>query len=134
MKELKYLNAVLRETIRLYPTAPIFNLKSRSKESHFRLGEYLVPSDTVLRINVSSVHRDPSVYGQDANEFKPERMLDGKFKALPKNAWKVNTVIVLGVLLNDSVLALWKRYASLHRAHIRLARGSLGHGCSSSAL
>ncbi|RYP37718.1 hypothetical protein DL766_001367 [Monosporascus sp. MC13-8B] len=33
-------------------------------------------------------HRDPAVYGSDANEFKPERMLDESFNSLPKNAWK----------------------------------------------
>jgi hypothetical protein len=27
--------------------------------------------------------RDPAVWGEDAQEFKPERMLDGKFEALP---------------------------------------------------
>jgi cytochrome P450/NADPH-cytochrome P450 reductase len=27
--------------------------------------------------------RDPAVWGEDAEEFKPDRMLDGRFEALP---------------------------------------------------
>jgi hypothetical protein len=27
--------------------------------------------------------KDPGVWGEDAEDFKPERMLDGKFEALP---------------------------------------------------
>ncbi|KAF7346798.1 Fatty acid hydroxylase [Mycena sanguinolenta] len=34
------------------------------------------------------LHRDPAVWGDDAEEFRPERMLDGKFEALPPNAWQ----------------------------------------------
>lgn len=32
--------------------------------------------------------KDPKVYGNDADEFKPERMLDENFEKLPKNAYK----------------------------------------------
>ena len=34
------------------------------------------------------VHRDPLIYGDDAGEFKPERMEDEPFSKLPPNSWK----------------------------------------------
>ncbi|KAL7792090.1 hypothetical protein V8C37DRAFT_380716 [Trichoderma ceciliae] len=34
------------------------------------------------------VHQDKAVYGEDAAEFKPDRMLDENFNKLPPNAWK----------------------------------------------
>lgn len=37
---------------------------------------------------LTRAHLDPAVWGDDANEFKPERMLDEPFNKLPKNAWK----------------------------------------------
>ena len=37
---------------------------------------------------ISKCHRDPKVYGDSANEFVPERMLDEDFQRLPKGAWK----------------------------------------------
>lgn len=37
---------------------------------------------------LTKIQKDPKVWGDDAEEFKPERMLGDKFDALPANAWK----------------------------------------------
>jgi cytochrome P450/NADPH-cytochrome P450 reductase len=91
MSQLPYLNACLRETLRLTPTAPAFTLQplSTNKESPILIGgKYRVePGQPIIAI-LPKVHRDPAVYGDDAEEFKPERMLDEPFSKLPPNAWK----------------------------------------------
>ena len=51
-------------------------------------GKYVLNEDESIAIILSKLHRDPAVYGPDADEFKPERMLDENFEKLPKNAWK----------------------------------------------
>lgn len=91
LKRLPYLNAVLRETLRLFPTAPAFTrvTKSQTKESEVSLCGYALPRDTPVTVLVGAVQRDSTVYGFDAGEFKPERMLEEKFKRLPNSAWKV---------------------------------------------
>ena len=45
----------------------------------------LIPADTVCIVNVYGLNHDPEIYGPDAEEFRPERHLDGdKLKpALP---------------------------------------------------
>ena len=91
LKKLKYVNAVLREALLLWPPAPAF---SRSTKPHVQddvvsLGGYTLPKGVPVMALLGKTHRDPDVYGDDADEFKPERMLDEKFEKLPKNAWKV---------------------------------------------
>ena len=91
LQELKYLNAVLRESIRLYPPAPAFVLRSNTAaDSCFQLGEHIVEGKPPILVLLENVHRDPEVYGDDAEYFRPERMLDANFDKLPKNAWKVS--------------------------------------------
>ncbi|KAK8030062.1 cytochrome P450 oxidoreductase OrdA-like [Apiospora rasikravindrae] len=92
LRELKYINAVLRETLRLNPTAPAFQRAVRPENTEdFVLiggGKYEIPRGQSIICNLMKIHTDPKVWGDDANEFVPERMMDGKFEKLPKNAWK----------------------------------------------
>ena len=86
LSKLKYIAAVLRETLRLH--APITDIKVTPLEDTLIGGKYAVEKDEVITIFLRKVHTDPKVYGDDALEWKPERMLDEAFNALPQNAWK----------------------------------------------
>jgi cytochrome P450 / NADPH-cytochrome P450 reductase len=92
LNELKYLNAVLRETLRLSPTAPIIQRGVRPENTGDTIlgGKYVIPRDQGVGCLLGKIHQDPKIWGEDATEFKPERMLDEKFEQLPKNAWKVS--------------------------------------------
>ncbi|UDD62622.1 hypothetical protein AFCA_009935 [Aspergillus flavus] len=83
---LKYLNAILRETLRLMPTAPGFSVTPYKPE--IIGGKYEVKPGDSLDVFLAAVHRDPAVYGSDADEFRPERMFDEHFQKLPANSWK----------------------------------------------
>jgi cytochrome P450 / NADPH-cytochrome P450 reductase len=86
LSQLPYLNAVLRETLRLIPTAPAFTLSS-SKDEVIG-GKYLVKAEEPILALLGAIHVDKTVYGPDAKEWKPERMLEENFKKLPASAWK----------------------------------------------
>lgn len=93
MSKLPYITACLRETLRLQPTAPAFSTRPQptTKDGPVHLGKdrYEIAPDQVLVAVLPAIHRDPLVYGNDAEDFRPERMLDDNFNKLPKNAWKV---------------------------------------------
>lgn len=102
LTQLKYINAILRETLRLTPTAPAITRGPRpeNKESPVTVsnGKWEVPRSGVSCL-IAKIQRDPNVYGDDADEFKPERMLDENFEKLPKSAWKVRYSFLLETLV-----------------------------------
>jgi cytochrome P450/NADPH-cytochrome P450 reductase len=87
LQKLKYVDAALKETLRLKSTAPGFGV-TPIKDTELLGGVYEVKRGTSLAIVLDALHRDPEVWGDDADDFRPERMLDGGFDRLPPDAWK----------------------------------------------
>lgn len=86
MHKLPYLTACLRETLRLHSPAPSYSVCPKVDEVIG--GEYFVKAGTPIACFLGRIFTDPDVYGDDALEFKPERMMDDKFAKLPDCAWK----------------------------------------------
>ncbi|KAI0024602.1 cytochrome P450 [Xylariomycetidae sp. FL0641] len=91
IKDLPYLKACLWETSRLYPSSGIWTVTCMYSDplSPVVLGKrWEVKSGQTLYIVNPKLHRDPEVWGDDLEEFKPERMLGENFQKLPKNCLK----------------------------------------------
>lgn len=75
IESLLYLQAVVKETLRLHPPAPF--LLPHKAISDMEINGYLVPKDAEILTNVWASGRDPAIW-TDAEEFMPERFLIGK--------------------------------------------------------
>ncbi|KAL4102429.1 hypothetical protein PRIC1_006174 [Phytophthora ramorum] len=74
INKVPYLEACIRELLRLYPPAPLITTHC-IKDTVFPDGTF-VPAKTDIGIALFSAGRLTSVWGKDALEFKPERFLD----------------------------------------------------------
>ena len=80
VKEMVYLNAVLRETLRLTPTVTLLTKMIHPDRKHEAVticdGRYTLDPNTHIRVLLGKVMRDPTYFGDDANDFNPDRMLE----------------------------------------------------------
>ncbi|KAI7726156.1 hypothetical protein M8C21_008640 [Ambrosia artemisiifolia] len=72
-KKLKYLQAIVKETLRMYPPGPLGAPREAIEDCN--IGGYRISKGTRLIVNIWKLHRDPQVWS-DPNEFRPERFLE----------------------------------------------------------
>lgn len=72
LENLPYLDAVVKEVLRVQPGAPI-GVNHESREPTCVAG-YHLPANTRLIFNIHAIHRDPAVFDHP-EEFDPERFL-----------------------------------------------------------
>lgn len=71
LQKCQYLDAISRETLRLYPPAGSTRYQPDPDATfgNYKLGK------SIVTLNVYAIQRDPDVWGTDAHEFCPERFL-----------------------------------------------------------
>ena len=79
LQKFTYLEAVIKETMRLFPEGPFIG---REPSKEVDLNGFLIPKGAVVLISIFSMHRDEKYWGTDALKFKPERFMEELTKPL----------------------------------------------------
>lgn len=72
MVNLPYVDAIVKETMRLHPVAPM--LVPRFCREDCQVAGYDIPKDSRVLVNVWTIGRDPSLWDHP-NEFMPDRFI-----------------------------------------------------------
>ncbi|RIB14830.1 cytochrome P450 [Gigaspora rosea] len=74
LKDLKYLTAIIMESLRLYPPAALLVYRKPTKP--FNLSENItIPKGISVTVNFWQIHRNPDIWN-DADKFIPERFIN----------------------------------------------------------
>ena len=128
IERLEYVGRVLKEALRLYPTAPAFN-KVVDQDTVIA-GQYPVSKGQRVVTLLTALHRHPQYWGSDAERFDPDRFLPDAVAARHPNAYHpfglgMRSCIGFQFALIEArlVLALfYQRYrARLHDPNYQLA-------------
>lgn len=75
-----YLETVIKEGLRYWPSVPM-TMRALSKD--LQVGDFLVPKGTSVFVPIMHIHRNKKDFGEDADEFRPDRFA-------PENLHKIN--------------------------------------------
>ncbi|XP_060840808.1 cytochrome P450 4C1-like [Rhopalosiphum padi] len=77
LNNMKYLEAVIKESLRMYPSVPAF---TRELEKPLHLKNYIIPALTTITVYPFILHRNEDIY-PNPEEFIPDRFLKEENKA-----------------------------------------------------
>ncbi|KAI8157101.1 Bifunctional cytochrome P450/NADPH--P450 reductase [Colletotrichum sp. SAR 10_65] len=95
--QLKYIEGIVRESLRLSFAAPGFNIEPIHKPGEdtgpvFLEGnngnKYSIPYDQGMIVVLAGASRDGSVFGEEGDKFMPERMVGERYDELPEGVKK----------------------------------------------
>nr|AYN73068.1 CYP706C55 [Eucalyptus cladocalyx] len=121
--KLPYLQAVMKESLRLHPPVPL--LIPHCPSATCTVGGYTVPKGSRVFINVWAIHRDPLIW-RDPLEFDPERFLhsEGNYNEHNFNYFPFGSGrrMCVGILMAERMV-LYSLATLLHSFDWKLPKG-----------
>lgn len=69
---MQYLDCVIKESLRIFPPVPLI---ARKTTADIPLAKGTIPTNSMLFIHIMKLHRNPTIWGENALEFDPDRFL-----------------------------------------------------------
>ncbi len=86
VNQLVYIGQILKESLRLWPTAPAFGLYPYQNETIG--GKYKLRKRTFVTVLTAMLHRDKTVWGPQAEVFNPDNFAPEREAKMPSHAFK----------------------------------------------
>ena len=101
--KLQYLNAVVTEALRAH-AATGFVLEREVPQGGVTIANTFIPAGTIVGINSWVMHANKQVYGEDAEDFRPERWFDTeeRVREMKRCNMAVSTSLLSGKATNNS--------------------------------
>jgi len=84
LKDLEYIDWIIHEAMRLYPTVP--NVGPRINVKDTTIGDWNVPANTVIILDIITMLYSPKIW-ENPKEFIPERWAPEKLTKEQRTAW-----------------------------------------------
>lgn len=128
LSNMKYLECVIKESMRLLPPAPFI---ARQTSADIILEKGIIPKNSTVFINIMKMHRNPQIWGENALEFDPDRFLPENvaqrppfsyipFSGGPRNCIGMKYAMISAKITLAHLLRRFKFISNLHFSDIRL--------------
>ncbi|KAF7382503.1 hypothetical protein HZH68_015422 [Vespula germanica] len=125
--QLKYLEKVCKETLRLFPVIPTY---SRQITEEIMIDKYVIPKNTILSIHVYGLHHDPEIW-TNPEKFDPDRFSTDEtqhrnpysflpFSAGPRNCIGQKYASLEQKLVIAMLLRKWIVKSSIQRKDVKI--------------
>jgi cytochrome P450 len=84
LKELNYIDGLIKEGLRYFPPVPVMNGRKAVRDS--LIGNVHIPAGTPIELNLIAMASDPQVWG-DPEVIRPERWFSDNITKEQRNAW-----------------------------------------------
>ncbi|EFN69303.1 Cytochrome P450 4V3 [Camponotus floridanus] len=105
LSQLKYLDRIIKETLRIFPSVP---LVTRKLSEDVKIGNYTFPKGITVVLAIALVHRNPEVWPDpfkfDPDRFLPENLNRNPYAYIPFSAGPRNCIGQRFALLEEKML------------------------------